>query len=54
MSVLVTGVPIRTEANRKLKMSEVAPSGATYSARRYCRASVLPMSCDKLKDRMSI
>ena len=32
MSVLVTGVPTRKRAKRKLKMSEVDPSGATYSA----------------------
>jgi hypothetical protein len=31
MSVLVTGVPTRNLAKRKLKMREVDPSGATYS-----------------------
>lgn len=33
MSYNVTGELIRNLANRKLKMSEVEPSGATYSAR---------------------
>lgn len=31
MSVCVTGVPIRNLANRKLKMRDVDPRGATYS-----------------------
>jgi hypothetical protein len=31
MSVLVTGVPTRKRANRKLKMRDVEPKGATYS-----------------------
>ncbi len=31
ISVLVTGVPTRNRAKRKLKTSEVEPSGATYS-----------------------
>ena len=31
MSVRVTGVPTRNLANKKLKMREVDPSGATYS-----------------------
>lgn len=31
MSVLVTGVPTRKRANRKLKMRELEPRGATYS-----------------------
>jgi hypothetical protein len=31
MSVAVTGVPTRNLANKKLKMREVDPSGATYS-----------------------
>ena len=49
MSVLVTGVPTRMDANRKLKIRDVAPNGATYSARRYRRASVRPMSWERLK-----
>ena len=49
MSVLVTGVPTRMDAKRKLKIRDVAPNGATYSARRYRRASVLPMSWERLK-----
>jgi hypothetical protein len=31
ISVEVTGVPTRNLANRKLKMREVDPNGATYS-----------------------
>jgi hypothetical protein len=31
ISVAVTGVPTRNLANRKLKMREVDPNGATYS-----------------------
>jgi hypothetical protein len=31
ISVVVTGVPTRKLANRKLKMREVDPNGATYS-----------------------
>lgn len=31
MSVLVTGVPTRKRAKRKLKTREVEPRGATYS-----------------------
>ena len=49
MSVLVTGVPTNIEANRKLKIKDIEPSGATYSARRYSRARVLPINCDKLQ-----
>jgi hypothetical protein len=43
-SVLLTGVPTRKRANKKLKTREEEPSGATYSARMYSSASVLPMS----------
>jgi hypothetical protein len=32
ISVRVTGVPTRKRANKKLKMSDVDPRGATYSA----------------------
>jgi hypothetical protein len=49
MSVLVTGVPTRKRAKRKLKTRELDPRGATYSARMYSRASVLPINCDKLR-----
>jgi len=31
ISVAVTGVPTRNLANKKLKMREVDPKGATYS-----------------------
>jgi hypothetical protein len=31
MSVLVTGVPTRKRAKRKLKIRDVEPRGATYS-----------------------
>jgi hypothetical protein len=31
ISVAVTGVPTRNLANRKLKIREVDPNGATYS-----------------------
>lgn len=48
MSVFVTGVPISKEANRKLKMREDDPRGATYSALRYSSASVLPISCERM------
>lgn len=48
MSLLVTGVPTRKRANRKLKMRELAPRGATYSARMYSRARVLPSSWERL------
>jgi len=49
MSVEVTRVPMRMLAKRKLKMSEVEPRGATYSARMNSRARVLPTSCERLR-----
>jgi hypothetical protein len=48
MSVLVTGVPTRNRAKRKLKTREEDPRGATYSARMYSRARVLPINCERL------
>jgi hypothetical protein len=41
MSVLVTGVPTRKRAKRKLKMRDVEPRGATYSEERRQRGACM-------------
>ena len=58
MSVLVTGVPTRKRANRKLNTSDVEPSGATYSAMKhemkYGNGKINPASPARIYSRASV